>query len=161
MRPQRVEVDSLMNTRKKRADVELGDALTYKLYRVHKQIDRISQTSYLEGSGLPLSEGRCLATIGTFGPFTLRELAERANLHAGQASRAAQKLFDKGLITKVQSASDARELRITLTEKGTTIWHKVMGVIHDHNTSVFACLSDAERDALSTILSKVIDATAR
>ena len=72
--------------------VPLDRTLTYRLHQLHKLTDMDSQSVYPERTGLSMSDGRCLTTIGTFEPLSVKELADKANLNKGQASRAAQAL---------------------------------------------------------------------
>jgi DNA-binding MarR family transcriptional regulator len=59
---------------------------------------------------MSFSECRCLAAVGSFAPLSINDLAFRANLDKGQASRAAQVLVDQKLVRKTTSPEDAREL---------------------------------------------------
>ena len=86
----------------------LQQTLTYRLHLLHKISDQESQKRYFDRVGLSLSEGRCLASIGTFAPLSVNDLAKAANLNKGQASRAAQLLVDKQLVTKHNDPTDKR-----------------------------------------------------
>ena len=77
---------------RKRAAPPLEASLSYQLHLLHKLSDRDSQQAYLRELGLTLADGRCLATVGAFAPLSVVDLARRANLNKGQASRAAQAL---------------------------------------------------------------------
>ena len=70
--------------------LRLERTLTYRLHQLHKLTDADSQSLYPEQTGLSMSDGRCLSTIGSFAPLSIQALAEKANLNKGQASRAAQ-----------------------------------------------------------------------
>lgn len=134
----------------------LHRTLTYRLHELHKLSDRESQHAYVEGAGLPLSEGRCLAAIGTFEPLSVKDLAQRANLDKAQASRAAQSLVEMALVRKQASASDGRGVVLTLTPKGRQAWERVMHVVQQRNAEIFGCLSDAERDLLGDMLDRLV-----
>ncbi|MDP3413292.1 MAG: helix-turn-helix domain-containing protein, partial [Polaromonas sp.] len=88
--------------------------LTYRLHLVNKLTDQSSSDAYADEFGLPVGEARCLAAIGNFAPLSVVELAARANLNKGQASRAAQSLVDRGLVCKEASTSDGRGVVLTL-----------------------------------------------
>ena len=107
----------------------LDRTFTYRLHLLHKLTDSLSSEAYLADGGLPISEGRCLAVIGTFTPLSVVDLAQRANLHKGQASRAAQALVDRGLVRKAANATDSRGVVLTLTRKGQVVWKRVMDVV--------------------------------
>lgn len=105
---------------------------------------------------MPLSEGRCLAAVGAFSPLSVNDLARRANLNKGQASRAAQTLVDQGLVRKEASATDGRGVVLTLTAKGEHAWRRVMTVIERRNDEILACLDAAERQQLDRLLDRLV-----
>src|SRR4051794_30929500 len=96
----------------------LDRAMTYRLHILHKLSDRESQRAYLDDAGLPLSESRCLSVLDPVKPLSINDLAKRANLNKGQASRAAQALVEKALVQKEASELDGRGVVLTLTRKG-------------------------------------------
>lgn len=138
------------------AGPELERTLTYRLHVLHKLSDRHSAAAYLNDAGLPMSEGRCLAAIGAFEPLSINDLAQRANLNKGQASRSAQALVEQGLVHKAASTDDGRGVVLTLTPQGRKTWRRVMAVIERRNDEIFGCLSATERAALSEMFDRMI-----
>lgn len=134
----------------------LQRSLSYRLHLLHKVTDMESQDAYPRATGLSLSEGRCLATIGSFAPLSVNDLAGHANLNKGQASRAAQALADKGLIRKRSDSQDGRGVEISLSPKGRALWQKTMDLIADRNNAIFSCLSAQERQLLSNFFDRLI-----
>ncbi len=139
----------------------LDRTFTYRLHLLHKLTDSQSSEAYLTDGGLPISEGRCLAVIGTFTPLSVVDLAQRANLHKGQASRAAQALVDRGLVRKAANTTDSRGVVLTLTRKGQAVWRRVMDVVERRNEEIFGCLSPAERQQLSGLLDRLLERARR
>ncbi|MGH8809334.1 MAG: MarR family winged helix-turn-helix transcriptional regulator [Noviherbaspirillum sp.] len=136
--------------------MQLDRTMTYRLHLLHKLSDRESQRAYLEDAGLPMSEGRCLSAIGSFAPLSINDLAQRANLNKGQASRAAQALVEKALVRKEASETDGRGVVLRLTRKGAQVWERVMQVVARRNEEIFGCLSAAEREQLSDMFDRMI-----
>lgn len=136
--------------------VVLDRTVTHRLHTLHKLTDRVSQAAYVTDAGMPLSEGRCLAAVGAFTPLSVNDLARRANLNKGQASRAAQTLVDQGLVRKEASATDGRGVVLTLTAKGKHAWRRVMTVIERRNDEILACLDAAERQQLDRLLDRLV-----
>jgi len=134
----------------------LDQTFTHRLHTLHKLTDRVSQAAYLADAGLPLGEGRCLAAVGAFAPLSVVDLAGRANLTKGQASRAVQALADQGLVCKLASSSDGRSVVLTLTPAGELVWQRVMAVITRRNAEILACLSDAECGQLIDLLGRLV-----
>jgi DNA-binding MarR family transcriptional regulator len=135
----------------------LQRTLTHRLHTLHKLTDRVSQAAYLAEAKLPIGEGRCLAAIGAFGPLSVNDLAQGANLDKGQASRAAQALVEAGLVRKGAHETDGRGVVLTLTPKGRTRWQRVMALIERRNAEIFGCLGALEQAALGDQLDRLIE----
>jgi DNA-binding MarR family transcriptional regulator len=130
--------------------------LTYRLHRLNKLTDKFSSDAYAEAFGLPVGEARCLAAIGNFAPLSVVELAARAHLDKGQASRAAQALVERGLVSKQASPSDGRGVVLAPNAAGRRLCKRVMALIARRNEEIFACLSAAERRQLGHMLDRLL-----
>lgn len=135
---------------------QLDEFLSYRLHLVNKLTDKFSSDAYADEFGLPVGEARCLAAIGNFAPLSVMELAARANLNKGQASRAAQSLVDRGLVHKAASTSDGRGVVLTLTSPGRALWSRVMALIARRNDEIFGCLSVTQQQQLGRMLDRLI-----
>jgi DNA-binding MarR family transcriptional regulator len=135
---------------------QLDRFLTYRLHRVNKLTDRASSDAYAQDFDLPVGEARCLAAIGNFAPLSVNELAARANLDKGQASRAAQGLVARGLVAKQANELDSRGVVLTPTPAGRRLWTRVMALIARRNEEIFGCLSLTEQKQLAAMLDRVI-----
>jgi DNA-binding MarR family transcriptional regulator len=144
-------------TRPERQAERLERFLTYRLHQVGKLTDRHSSDAYAAEVGLPPGEARCLAAVGNFAPLSVVELASRANLHKGPASRAAQALVERGLLAKEASATDGRGVVLTLTPAGRKLWSGVMDLIARRNQEIFGCLSRTEQQQLGSMLDRLIE----
>lgn len=134
----------------------VGQTLTYRMHLLHKLSDQESQRRYPLEAGLSLSDGRCLAAIGSFEPLSVMDLALRANLNKGQASRAAQSLAEQGLVRKDDSPLDGRGVTLTLTAPGRQAWARTMALIERRNLEIFGCLDPAEQQLLGNLLDRLI-----
>ncbi|MDP3750312.1 MAG: MarR family winged helix-turn-helix transcriptional regulator [Polaromonas sp.] len=134
----------------------LDQHLTWRLHRINKLSDKLSSDAYTQEFGLPVGEARCLAAIGNFAPLSVKDLAARANLNKAQASRAAQALTERGLVSKQASPLDGRGVVLTTTRKGHKLWTGVMALIARRNQEIFGCLSGAERRQLGAMLDRLI-----
>jgi DNA-binding MarR family transcriptional regulator len=134
----------------------LDRTVTHRLHTLSKLTDRITQAAYENEAGIAFSEGRCLAAIGSFSPLSVNDLAQRANLNKGQASRAAQSLVDQGLVRKAPSATDARGVVLTLSAKGQRVWHRLMAVIERRNAEIVSCLDAEELAQLDRLLDRLV-----
>lgn len=134
----------------------LDRTLSYRLHLLHKLTDQDSQHAYPAQAGLSMSDGRCLAAIGSFGPLSVTLLAQQANLNKSQASRAAQSLVDQGLVHKLDSAEDGRGVVLLLTAQGRSSWRRTMALIAQRNDQIFRCLDAAEQATLGQLLDRLI-----
>lgn len=134
----------------------LDRTLTYRLHQLHKLTDADSQSVYPEQTGLSMSDGRCLTTIGTFEPLSVKELAEKSNLNKAQASRGAQALVDQGLVCKEDRPDDGRGVVLTLTPAGRKVFKRAMDMVNQRNEQIFGCLSDKEQASLSAMFDRLI-----
>lgn len=137
--------------------IKLDRTLTYRLHLLHKLTDLESQRAYVAGAGLSMSDGRCLTAVGTFAPLSVNDLAQKANLNKGQASRAAQSLVEQGLVVKAASPTDGRGVVLTMTPKGKAAWQRAMKVVGRRNQDIFGVLSEAEREQLSDFFDRLIE----
>jgi DNA-binding MarR family transcriptional regulator len=135
----------------------LDRTLTYRLHLVNKLTDKASAQAYAQEFGLPVGQARCLAAIGHFEPLSIVELAARSHLDKAQASRAAQLLAERGLVSKRSSAADARGVVLSLTARGRTLWQRVMRLIAHRNAQIFGCLTAAQRKEFGAILDRLIE----
>lgn len=138
------------------ASAALDRTLTYRLHLLHKLSDADSQGAYPEHTGLSLSDGRCLATIGHFEPLSVKDLAAQANLNKSQASRAAQALVDQGLVLKEDRPDDGRGVVLSLTPAGRKLFKRTMQLIAQRNDEIFGCLNGEEQATLSALLDRLI-----
>ena len=136
--------------------IKLDRTLTYRLHLLHKLTDADSQGAYPVHTGLTLSDGRCLATIGHFEPLSVKDLAVQANLNKGQASRAAQALVEQGLVLKEDRPDDGRGVVLTLTPAGRKLFKRTMQLSAQRNHEIFGCLNAQEQTKLSSLLDRLI-----
>lgn len=152
----------------RRPALPLEQFLTYRLHLVNKLTDQRSATAYAREFGLPIGEARCLAAIGNaqrlaaagkavrFVPVSVNALATQANLTKGQASRAAQGLVNRQLVSKTPSPVDGRGVALCLTPAGRALWGRVMLLITRRNEEIFSCLTGAEQQSLGSMLDRLI-----
>jgi DNA-binding MarR family transcriptional regulator len=136
----------------------LEQFLTYRLHVLNKLAERGISERYQEKLGVSLPEARVIASVGSFGPFSIMELARHANLDKSQASRAAEALIRQGLVQREQSAEDGRVVLVSLTTEGRALYRKVMPIARKWNSDLFDCLDDDEKIAFGQALDKIIEA---
>jgi DNA-binding MarR family transcriptional regulator len=139
------------------AKAGLEQFLTYRLHVLNKLAERGISERYQARLGVTLPEARVIASVGSFGPFSIMELARHANLDKSQASRAAEAMIRQGLVQRQPSADDGRVVLVSLTPEGRALYRKVMPIARKWNDDMFDCLDEREKVAFSNALDKIIE----
>lgn len=134
----------------------LDQFLTYRLHVLNKLSERGISERYQAKLDVTLPEARIIAAVGSFGPFSVTDLARHANLDKSQASRAAEALIRRGLVARDSDPADGRVVLVSLTPEGRALYRRVMPIARKWNADLFDCLDNAERVALGKMLDKVI-----
>jgi DNA-binding MarR family transcriptional regulator len=142
------------------AKAGLEQLLTYRLHVLNKLAERGISERYQDKLGVTLPEARVIAAVGSFGPFSIMELARHANLDKSQASRAAEALIRQGLVKRQASTEDGRVVLVSLTPEGRALYRRVMPIARKWNGDLFNCLGEKEKLALGEALDKVIETIA-
>jgi DNA-binding MarR family transcriptional regulator len=135
----------------------LEQFLTYRLHVLNKLAERGISERYQAKLGVTLPEARVIASVGSFGPFSIMELARHANLDKSQASRAAEAMIRQGLVQRQPSAEDGRVVLVSLTPVGRALYRKVMPIARKWNGDMFDCLDEREKAAFGDALDKIIE----
>jgi DNA-binding MarR family transcriptional regulator len=83
------------------------------------------------------------------------ELAEYLGLYRSAITRLLDRLEKKGLVTRENSPSDRRSLKIVLTEKGRNLVPKLAEISRETNNQVLAGLTCTEIAEVDRILKKI------
>ncbi|QQC64741.1 MarR family winged helix-turn-helix transcriptional regulator [Paraburkholderia ginsengisoli] len=135
----------------------LEQFLTYRLHVLNKLAERGIGERYQAKLGVTLPEARVIASVGSFGPFSIMELARHANLDKSQASRAAEAMIRQGLVQRQPSTADGRVVLVSLTPEGRALYRKVMPIARKWNGDLFDCLDEREKVAFGLALDKIIE----
>jgi MarR family transcriptional regulator, 2-MHQ and catechol-resistance regulon repressor len=109
----------------------------------------------IEDTGLGNSDFRVLEVLLHKGPLPVNTIGPIVDLTPGSISIAVDRLFAKGLVSRVESAADRRIRIVALTPRGKAM---IDSAFRKHSTQmkrVFAELSPEELRGLETALKKV------
>lgn len=115
----------------------------------------------IEETGLCDTDYRILEVLLNKGPLPMNTIAARVNLTPGPISVGVDRLFERGLVSRVESPEDRRVRVISLTSKGKGL---ITPVFRKHSAKirkVFADASQKEVRNLETILKKIGKRAAR
>jgi DNA-binding MarR family transcriptional regulator len=125
---------------------ELAARLRLVVGRLHRRIRIDGRES------IPPLQLSALATVEQHGPLRLSELARREAVTAPTMSRVLAALDDHGLVIRTPDPSDARGVRIVLSEEGAAR----LAEVRSHRTALvarrLARLGDEQRERIAAAL---------
>lgn len=95
--------------------------MTFRLHRVARISERISEQYYRKHLDLSLPECRVIGITAGYGSVSFKRVAAAANLEKSYASRVVSALVDRGLIEKLVNPSDSRSVLLQLTDQGRAV----------------------------------------
>lgn len=110
--------------------------------------------------GLSREEWRLLLLLADAGQLSSLELTKRTTLDKVQVSRAAQKLEDKGLISRSVPASDRRLRVYTCSQAGQTLFSEVYPSVQKRADAILDNMSAQDRADLEKGLKALAAAVA-
>lgn len=107
----------------KRATKQPGfrNLLTFRLHRVARISERISEQYYRKHLGLSLPECRVIGITAGYGSVSFKRVAAAANLEKSYASRVVSALVERGIMEKQANPSDSRSVLLQLTDHGKVV----------------------------------------
>ncbi len=101
------------------------------------------------------------ALVAASGPLSVSEVGEAIGVDQPRASRLVQQAVELGLVRREADPADARRTRIALTDQGRTIVTGFRGERRDAIDAALADFSEADRDELARLLTKLAEAWPR
>jgi len=95
---------------------------------------------------------RILMRLNTHGQTTQKELQDVLEISSGATSEILQKMEDAGLILRIKSTEDKRQVDLSLTPEGREKAILVEEHYHRTLTRMFECLSAEQKDQLEATL---------
>lgn len=111
----------------------------------------------LLGSPYTLTEARVLYELAHRVSATAGELCEELELDAGYLSRILKGFEQQGLIERTRSASDARQVHVSLTEKGREAFLPLDRHSREQVRALIEHLSEADQDRLVEAMTVIED----
>ena len=119
----------------------------YLLFQAARQRDLFFDKE-LKPVGLNLAQWRTLAIIRRLETSTMTLLARYSTIERTTLTRAVDQLVARGLVERVAPARDRRQVNLTLTDLGKTVYRDAVAILKDRNEAVLAGVDPARlRDA--------------
>ena len=134
--------------------METGTHIRLVLGRAAKAIERVDRDSIAD-AGLNFSDFSIMEALLHKGPMPINTIGEKVLLTSGSMTAAANRLEEKGLITRIQDPSDGRCFYLHLTKSGRRL---ITGAFARHSQNlekIAAVLNPDERSELVRLLKKI------
>jgi MarR family 2-MHQ and catechol resistance regulon transcriptional repressor len=105
--------------------------------------------------GLGDSDFRVLEVLLHQGPMPVNVIGPKVNLNPGSVSVAVDRLYKKGLVSRVESQSDRRVRTVSLTEKGRRVFIPIFRQHAALIKSAFQDVSPKEQRRVAEVLKKI------
>lgn len=104
--------------------------------------------------GLTHAQFDIVATLGNTPGMSYKELGERTLITKGTLTGVIERLEQKGLVARCRSGCDKRSFFVSLTAAGVALFNQAFPAMVADGKRLFATWSDADYDALDSILGK-------
>ncbi|WP_226926120.1 MULTISPECIES: MarR family winged helix-turn-helix transcriptional regulator [unclassified Meridianimarinicoccus] len=139
-------------------EMQLDSFFPYRLAVASEAFSRKLTEVYQQGFGLSREEWRLLFLLADAQNLTSRELTQRTTLDKVQVHRAAQRLEDKGLITRAISEGDRRIRVYSCTPEGHRLFDELLPQVEARAQEMLMSMSDEDRVALNRGVSALLKA---
>jgi MarR family 2-MHQ and catechol resistance regulon transcriptional repressor len=134
--------------------METGSHIRLVLGRAAKAMERVDHASIAD-TDLNFSDFMILEALLHKGPLPINSIGEKVLLTSGSMTAAANRLSERGLITRIQDPADGRCYYLHLTAAGRRLIKKIYALHAENLERMAAVLSDAERTELVRLLKKI------
>jgi DNA-binding MarR family transcriptional regulator len=135
--------------------LQLGDFVPFRLNRLAAEVSEHLAGIYRERFGLDVPEWRVMATVGPEHGCTAQYIASSTRMHKTRVSRAIAHLEERGLMTRVTSSEDRREMELRLTKAGQRMYAELVPLALERERALLACMSKEQlrafRDGLDRL----------
>ncbi len=129
-------------------DFDLQAFFPYQMNVLAASISRQLAEVYRHRHGLSIAEWRVLAHLSQEDRVSIRELHARIDVDKPKASRACQRLEDRGLIRKRENPADRRLVALGLTAKGRRLMAEIAAEATAFEAELLSALTPEQRVAL-------------
>lgn len=134
--------------------METGTHIRLVLGRAAKAIERVDRDSIAD-TGLNVSDFSIMEALLHKGPMPINTIGEKVLLTSGSMTAAANRLEEKGLITRIQDPSDGRCFYLHITKSGRRLITDVFNKHSENLEKTAAVLNSEERSELVRLLKKI------
>lgn len=139
---------------------DLRNALPFLLSRIGLRTETHFAVRELDRHDVSLPMYRVLATLARHEELRLGELATLADLEVSTLSRLIGTMQARRLVSRRRSGTDARAVRIRLSDQGRTLAEKLIAAATSFEAAVTRNLAPRQMQELKRVLAQIDDAVA-
>ena len=132
--------------------LQLADFVPFRLNRLAAEVSEHLAGIYRERFGIDVPEWRVMATVGPERGCTAQYIAHSTRMHKTRVSRAIAHLEERGLMTRVTSSADRREMKLQLTKAGRRMYAELVPLALERERALLACISKEQLHAFTDAL---------
>ena len=139
----------------RRVSLRLSGFMPFRLNRLAAEVSQHLSAIYRTRFALEVSEWRVLATVGEEHGCTAQQVAASTRMHKTRVSRALAGLRRRGLIERVASVHDRREMPLRLSAKGRRVYAQLVPLALARERALLNSLSRGELRGLISGLDRL------
>jgi DNA-binding MarR family transcriptional regulator len=131
----------------------MNNQLLMKMFHINNLVNR---TLARNNGGFPRTQGTILRILSKHGSMPQKDLAACLQVSGPSISQLISKMEENELVKRKAGEKDARFSLVEVTQKGKEIAAELWKTSETSLNAVFTTISDAEKQHLSELLSKII-----
>ena len=132
--------------------LRLEGFVPYRLSVLANRVSRGIARLYAERFDVTIPEWRVLAVLGSFGPMTAIDVAQRTAMDKVQVSRAVARLVEAGRLDRTPDPEDGRRAVLAFTEAGRAVYRAIVPLALERERLLLDGLSAADLAALDRVM---------
>lgn len=131
------------------------NSIGYLLAQAQRQVHRELGVR-LQRHGITVAQWSVLVMLWEVDGLTHKELADRLTIETATISRTVDRMVRDGLVERVRSDADRRQVHVHLTDKGAGLWRELVPEAETMLTFALADFTAEEEQTLRRLLQRVI-----
>jgi DNA-binding MarR family transcriptional regulator len=127
----------------------------FRLNRLATGVSEHLSAIYKQRFGLEIPEWRVIVTVGPAWSCTAQHIADTTRMHKTRVSRAIAHLVKRELIERTSNADDRREMELSLTKAGRSMYAELVPLALERERALLSCLSEEELRAFNEGLERL------
>lgn len=111
----------------------------------------------LQSHGVSVAQWTVLVVLWERDGLTHKEISDRVSVETATLSRTIDRMERDGLVNRVRSATDRRQVHVHLTERGAHLWRDLVPEAEAMLLQALRGFSEDDEEALRRLLKRLID----